>query len=357
MKKFSLNARDLLITAGAAGIAFVICAFLRMLSEADIFVPLIFVLTVLIVSRLTEGYFYGIFTSLVAVFGVNYAFTYPYFAFNFTISGYPITFLSMFIVSVITSALTTQVKRQEKMRLESEKEKLYSNFLRAISHDLRTPLTSIVGSASVILENEPSFTSEQRRMLLQEILDEATWLVQMVENLLSVTRMRGEATIRKTHELAEELVEGVSQKFRKRYPGIALRASIPDEPLFIPMDVMLIEQVLMNLLENAAVHGGSLTRVDLSVAVRGDKALFSVEDDGKGVEAGVMKHILEDGYFVTAKKERPDGKRNMGVGLSLCLSIVKAHGGAVTVENGARGGACFRFSLPMEGCASNVSQR
>jgi two-component system sensor histidine kinase KdpD len=354
-KHLSLNVKDSLITVAAIAIASAICAFLRILSNAEIAVPLIFVLTVLIVSRLTAGYFYGIFASLVAVLCINYVFTYPYFAFNFTISGYPITFLSLFVVSIITSALTTQVKRQEKLRLESEKEKLHANFLRAISHDLRTPLTSIVGAASVILENEHSFTDEQRRMLLKEILNEGTWLVQMVENLLSITRMRGEATIRKAHELAEELVGGVSQKFRKRYPDIPLRVSIPDEPLFIPMDVMLIEQVLMNLLENAAVHGENLTYVELSVVAREDEALFSVENDGNSIESEILERILDDSYFVTAKKERSAGKRNMGIGLSLCTSIVKAHGGSVSVENGAHGGVCFRFSLPMEGRMSHVS--
>ncbi|MDR2132832.1 MAG: DUF4118 domain-containing protein [Clostridiales Family XIII bacterium] len=359
MKKYlSLNAKDSLITAAAGATAFAICAFLRVFSDADISIPLIFVLTVLIVSRLTEGYFYGIFTSLVAVFGVNYVFTYPYFAFNFTISGYPITFLSMFVVSVITSALTTQVKRQEKLRLESEKEKLHANFLRAISHDLRTPLTSIIGSASVILENEDSFTAEQRRMLLKEILDEAAWLIRMVENLLSVTRMRGETAINKTLELAEELIGEASQKFKKRYPDIALCVSIPDEPIFIPMDIMLIEQVIMNLLENAAVHGGKPTRVELSLAVRGDRALFSVENDGDDIDPEIMERLRETDFFFTeaaADGKRAGGKRNMGIGLSLCSSIVRAHGGSVSAEAGSRGGACFRFSLPMEGHSSNVS--
>jgi two-component system sensor histidine kinase KdpD len=355
MKKYlSWNTKDALITAIAIAAAFAICAFLRMFGDVEISVPLIFVLTVLIVSRMTEGYFYGIFTSVAAVFGVNYAFTYPYFAFNFTISGYPITFLSMFIVSVITSALTTQVKQQEKLRLESEKEKLHADFLRAISHDLRTPLTSIVGSASAMLENEPSFTSEQRSMLLKDMLDEATRLIRMVENLLSITRMRGETAIRKTYEPAEELIGEASQKFRKHYPDITLSVSIPDEPLFVPMDIMLIEQVLMNLLENAAVHGENLTRVGLSVAVRGDRAVFSVENDGGGIDPEVIEQLSGNPYFITAKGGKQTGKRNMGIGLSLCTSIVRAHGGSVSAETGTRGGACFRFSLPMKE-SSNVS--
>jgi two-component system sensor histidine kinase KdpD len=354
-KHLSLNLKDSLITAATLAVAFAVCAVLRVFGDADISVSLIFVLTVLIVSRLTEGYFYGIFTSVAAVFGVNYVFTYPYFAFNFTISGYPVTFLSMFIVSVITSALTTQVKRQEKLRLESEKEKLHANFLRAISHDLRTPLTSIVGSASTILENECSVTEEQRRLMLGEILNDATWLIRMVENLLSVTRMRGETAINKTHELAEELVGEVSQKFRKRYPGIALQVSIPGEPLIIPMDILLIEQVLMNLLENAAIHGRNITRVDMSASVSGGEAIFAVEDDGDGISPEAMEHILENDYFVTSQRGNSDSKRNMGIGLSLCMSIVKAHGGKLSAEAGARGGLRFRFVLPMEECTSNVS--
>ncbi|MDR1246001.1 MAG: DUF4118 domain-containing protein [Clostridiales Family XIII bacterium] len=354
-KYFSLNLKDSLITISAIAVAFVICAALRLFNEADISISLIFVLIVLIVSRLTEGYFYGIFASVAAVFGVNYVFTYPYFAFNFTISGYPITFLSMFIVSVITSALTTQVKQQEKLRLESEKEKLYANFLRAISHDLRTPLTSIVGSASVILENERSFTEEQRHSMLKEILSDATWLIRMVENLLSVTRMRGEATIRKTQELAEELIGETSQKFKKRYPDTVLHVSIPAEPLFIPMDILLIEQVLINLLENAVIHGGNMTSIELSAAVSGRYAVFSVDNDGDSIDPEVIEHILETDYFITARRTKSDSKRNMGIGLSLCTSIVNAHGGSFSVETGGRGGACFRFSLPMEEGLADVS--
>jgi two-component system sensor histidine kinase KdpD len=354
-KYLSLNIRDSLITIATITAAFAFCAILRVFGDADISISLIFVLTVLIVSRLTEGYFYGIFTSVAAVFGVNYVFTYPFFAFNFTISGYPITFLSMFIVSIITSALTTQVKQQKKLRLETEKEKLHANFLRAISHDLRTPLTSIVGSTSAILENESSFSDEQRHLLLKEILNDATWLIRMVENLLSVTRMRGEATIDKKDELAEELIGEVSQKFKKLYPNTALHVSIPGEPLFIPMDILLIEQVLMNLLENAVIHGDEMTRVKLSVSVSGNEAVFSVDDDGNGTVNEVMLHLFETDYFITDKKGKSDGKRNMGIGLSLCTSIIKAHGGTLSAEPGAQGGVCLRFFLPMKEYSSNVS--
>jgi two-component system sensor histidine kinase KdpD len=176
----------------------------------------------------------------------------------------------------------------------------------------------------------------------------------MVENLLSVTRMRGEATIRKTHELAEELIGEVSQTFKKRYPDITLCVSIPEEPLFIPMDILLIEQVLINLLENAAIHGDNMTSIELSAGVSNGKAVFSVDNDGDHIEPEIMEHILQTDYFITAQKGKSDSKRNMGIGLSLCTSIVKAHGGSFSAETGPRGGACFRFSLPMEEGSSDA---
>jgi two-component system sensor histidine kinase KdpD len=177
----------------------------------------------------------------------------------------------------------------------------------------------------------------------------------MVENLLSVTRLRGEASIQKGHELAEELIGEVSRKFKKLYPAIPLRVSIPEEPLFIPMDILLIEQVLINLLENAAVHGRDLTRVEMTAAVSNGEAVFCVDNDGEDADPEVLKHISESDYFLTARRGKSDSKRDMGIGLSLCASIIKAHGGTFSAGKGARGGARFTFSLPMEEISSNVS--
>ena len=111
-----------------------------------------------LISRFTGGYFYGIFAALVSVLAVNFLFTFPYFAFNFTIAGYPLTMLCMLAVSVITSAMTTQIKRQGDLRIEAEREKTRSNLLRAVSHDLRTPLTSILGASSAIADNDTVLT-------------------------------------------------------------------------------------------------------------------------------------------------------------------------------------------------------
>ena len=213
--------RNILITLTILAAATVICFFLQQSVGTEAHAPLLFVLAVLFISRFTDGYGYGIFSAMAAVIAVNYIFTYPYFAFNFTITGYPLTFLVMLAVALSVSALTTQIKNQEKIRLESEKEKMRANLLRAVSHDIRTPLTSIAGSASVILENQDALSQDKVMELVANIKEEAQWLVRMVENLLSITRMNAEnAKIDKQEELAEEVISAAVSKFAKRFPGI-----------------------------------------------------------------------------------------------------------------------------------------
>ena len=123
-------------------------------------------LAVLLVARLTDGFLFSLVATVVSVIGVNYAFTYPYFAFNFTITGYPLTFVTMFAVSIVVGMLTDQVKREERVKSEAEKEKMKANLLRSVSHDLRTPLTSIIGSSSAVLENYDQFSDEVKKDLI-----------------------------------------------------------------------------------------------------------------------------------------------------------------------------------------------
>ena len=174
------------------GLTSVVCQTLKGVSSSDVHVPMIFVLAVLIVSLLTDGYFYGALAALVSVVGVNWAFTYPFFMLDFSIYGYPLTFMTMLAVGFAVSTLTSRVKEQERIRLESEKEKMRANLLRSISHDLRTPLTSISGSISAVLENGGSLGETQCKELLQDAKGDADWLCRMVENLLSITRISGD---------------------------------------------------------------------------------------------------------------------------------------------------------------------
>ena len=166
-------------------------------------------------SDFTDGYWWGVAGSVISVLAVNFAFRTPYFAFNFTIPENIFSGVVMLVVSFMTSTLTTRVKKQEQLRMESETEKMRANLLRAVSHDLRTPLTSIYGSCSTVIDNYDSLGREQKIKLLSEACADAQWLNRMVENLLSVTRIDADGVaIQKTPTVLEELVDTVLVRFR-----------------------------------------------------------------------------------------------------------------------------------------------
>lgn len=347
-RSIPIHLRDAIFTALLLGIAAAICFVLRSIDENGSFTLLIFVLAVVIISRFTEGYFWGVFSSLFGVICVNFVFTYPFWAFNFRLTGYPLTFLTMLAVSLIISAMNTKIKKQERLRTEAERETMRANLLRAMSHDIRTPLTSIVGNTAAILENEDSFSPEQKRRLLEDVNEDAQWLIRMVENLLSITRMSGgQAKIEKDCEAAEEIVGVSVSKFTKRFPAIHVSIEVPDEVLMVPMDATLIRQVIMNLLENAAIHGGNVTQIRVCLSREGTNACFAISDNGVGIPKERLSTIFNGGLSGVSHNNF-DMKKNMGIGLSVCYTIVKAHDGTMTAENLDSGGACFRFYLPLE---------
>jgi len=340
--------RDMSITVALLGAAALLCSILNAVGDSDSAVPLVFVLAVLLTARFTDGYFYGLFATVVSVFGVNYAFTFPYFEFNFSLTGYPFTFLTMFAVSLVVGMLTEQVKRQGRIEAEAEREKMKANLLRSVSHDLRTPLTSIIGSANVVLEHYDTLSDEEKKELIDHVRDDAQWLVRLVENILSITRIKDNAVrLKKYPEAAEEIVSEAVTKFRKNR-SMPVRVCVPDELLMVPMDATLIEQVLVNLMENVFIHAAGATEIEVGIS-RSDEnyALFSVEDNGKGIDADILPKLFEE-LFPHAKEVHADGRRSMGIGLSACMSIVKAHGGDMHAENRERGGARVCFVLPME---------
>lgn len=337
--------RNLSFTALVLVLTSAICAVIHLFVSTDSHVPLIFVLAVVIISRYTDGYWYGIVASFIAVIGVNCIFTYPYLHLDFTITGYPLTFAVMLTVAVIVSALTTQIKQQEQIRLQMEREQMRANLLRSVSHDIRTPLTSIVGSASAILDNYDTLDDDQKKTLTGDIRTEAQWLNRIVENILSITRMSGDARISKSEELAEEIVSSAVQKFKKHSPNIAVTVRIPDEVLIVPMDPILIEQVLLNLMDNSVMHGEKTSRIVINVSHEGRSAVFSVEDNGIGISPQTLPHMF-DGTLSLHYKDT-DSSHHMQIGLSVCMSIVRAHNGTMSAGNLPHGGARVWFSLPL----------
>ena len=345
-KYFPLSGRGWLIYFLSMGLASLLCLGLRQVSTSDVHVPILFVLVVLIVSLSTDGYFYGILAALTSVVAVNYAFTYPYMQLNFTVYGYPLTFLTMLGVGFAVSALTTRVKEQEDLRMESEREKVRANLLRAVSHDLRTPLTAISGSVSAVLEN-PEMEVQQRTELLEDARQDAEWLCRMVENLLSVTRIENgqSGQLHKQEEAMEEVLGAAVLAFRKRNPDIAVSVSVPEVPLFLPMDPVLIQQVLQNLMENAVIHGKHTTKIQVQAESGRDEAIISVTDNGCGIDPRLLEHLF-DGQL-PASGPSADTTRGLGIGLAVCRTIVEAHGGQIRAQNLPHGGAEFCFSLPL----------
>ena len=325
------------------------CYLLKFFNNGFEFVTMIFILSVFLISVCTDGYLFGIVSSLFCVLAANFIFTYPYFEFNFTMPGYPLTIICMLVVSITTSALTTKIKQHESIRFEAEREKTKSNLLRAVSHDLRTPLTSILGASSAIIENDDILEKKDRLKLLSEIKEDAGWLIRMVENLLYITRIDAEygAKITKQNEACEEVIADSVAKFKNRFPGNNVEIKIPDDLMMIPMDAILIEQVIVNLLENVVIHAKDATKIELSLYTKDKNAVFEVSDNGCWINQNILPHIF-DGSFKQNYENESDKKKNMGIGLSVCNTIIKAHNGTMSVNNKKSGGAVFRFTLPLE---------
>lgn len=345
-RTFSFSWRDLLVSAAILLCATGACALLHQTADTiDGFASPVYVLAVLLISRFTSGYLFGLIAAVLGVIGVNYVFTYPYMAFNFTISGYPLTMFTFLVVSLVTSTLTTKTKEQDRLRMENEKVKMRADLLRSVSHDIRTPLTSIMGATSAILEN-PALSPAEQQSLLVDVRDDAQWLIRVVENLLSITRIGNEsAKITKEPEAAEEVLDEAVRKFRKRFPAVSVEVHVPDELLLVPMDAILIMQVLSNLMENAVFHGGTTTHIALAAQRDGPWARFYVQDNGQGIPPQKL-HTLFSGALRCEDSSPGDGKRNMGLGLSVCMAIIRAHGGTLEAKN-LESGAEFSFCLPL----------
>ena len=156
---------------------FFLCLYIQRIFENNELIPTIFALCVFLIAVLTDGYFYGVLASVCSVLAVNYAFTFPYFRINFTIPQNVVSAVIMIAITLITCGITNKIKYQEQIKEESEKEKMRANLLRAVSHDLRTPLTTIYGASSALLESKDEFTKEQKDQMLEGIRQDSEWCI------------------------------------------------------------------------------------------------------------------------------------------------------------------------------------
>lgn len=329
--------------------------FQGIVANPDVNITMFYILGIVVVARYTYGYIWGFLFSILSVVSINYFFTYPYHKLNLTLEGYPITFAAMFIIYIITSVMTTNMKEQakilsaqEKELMEIQKEKMRANLLRAISHDLRTPLTGIIGNSSSYLKLEEKLSGQEKHEIVENIKEDANWLLNMVENLLSVTRINNEtAKVNKSMESVDEVISAAVARFRKRFPDAQLEVFPSDEAIMAMMDPLLIEQVISNILQNAQVHANSAKPIELRVNDKDGRVWFCIRDYGVGIDEDKIETIFDGVGYRKDSETTADGYKGMGIGLSICKTIVNAHGGKIKARNHGSGSE-FYFYLPEE---------
>jgi len=250
------------------------------------------------------------------------------------------------IAMQIQIAMDRERLSEEKKRAntEMEREKFRSNLLCAISHDLRTPLAGISGTAEVLTY---SLKEDADKNLAHGIYEEATWLTQMVENILSLTKLDdGKFILKKQPEAVEEIVGEAVKHIRKTAGLRDLIVEIPEDILIVPMDAKLILQVLINLLDNAVKHTRHDGCIRIKVTSNKQEVWFQVSDNGTGIKQTDLPYVFEAFFSKETRKE--DARKGIGLGLSIARAIVKAHGGRIFAENNPDHGATIRFSLPMK---------
>ena len=271
----------------------------------------------------------------------------------FDCEGWTLSEEEKIYVDTVISQLTLVIEREllsrekENTRIQVERERLKSTLLRSISHDLRTPLTGITGSAGFLLDNLGIMDEATIKSMLKDICSDSEWLSTMVENLLNLTRIQeGRLDINKKKEVVDDLVSSAVRLVSNRVGNHTLRMETPEDILLVAVDGRLFIQVLVNLLDNAFRHSGANTTVTLSVRQDGNCLKFVVADNGIGLPDGKIDKIF-DNFFTTAY-ENGDKQRGVGLGLTICKAMVEAQGGTIRAYNSPKGGAVFEVSMPME---------
>jgi len=304
----------------------------------------------------------------------DFFFVPPRYTFRVSDVEYLWTFAGMFLAAMIISHLTVRLREEaeaarqgeersvwllekaKKAEVDAETERLRSSLLSSVSHDFRTPLTAIVGSAGTLLDRQELQHNPAVRELLENIQEEGERLSHLVQNLLETTRLEsGAVQIRKELTPLEEVVGSALERVQKSLRDRAVKVDIPEDLPLIPMDATLMEQVFINLLENGARHTPAEAGLEISAAVQGGSVLMTMADHGAGLKPEAMERVFDKFYH-------DQSSHGAGLGLAICRAIVNAHGGRIWAENrppheqagerlssGARpgGGAIFRFTLPL----------
>ena len=318
---------------------------------------MLYIIAVLVISILTSKIYYCLGSSIVGVLVFNYLFTYPEFSFSAHDAGYPVTFLTMFITALIAGTLANKLKRntliaeqnareKEEAALLAQNEQLRANMLRTISHDLRTPLTSISGNASTLISGGTALDETARQQIYTDIFSESMWLIEMVENLLYATRIEdGRMQLNISVEILDDIVQEAVRHTERTHPKRNIIVDMYDEIIPVMADANLIVQVIVNLMDNAVKYSDEDSDVTVSVHLENEYAVISVSDHGIGISDEEKEKVFD--MFYTGGSRSSDSRRSLGLGLALCRSIITSHSGSVYVSDNIPNGTIVSFTLPI----------
>ena len=236
-------------------------------------------------------------------------------------------------------------REKEEAAILAKNEQLRANLLRAISHDLRTPLTSISGNASNLLSNGNSFDEATKKQLYTDIYDDSMWLINLVENLLSVTRIEeGRLNLHITEDLVDDVISEALHHVNRKSIEHHISVQNKEDYLLAKMDAKLMVQVIINIVDNAIKYTPKGSNILIKTWKQGDKAIISIADNGDGIPDDMKERVFD--MFYSGANKIADSRRSLGLGLSLCKSIVNAHGGKIAVSDNTPHGTVFTITLP-----------
>ncbi len=346
---FAPTVRDIGITFAVlvlvTGLGFLLDQF--GFTEANIIT--VYILGVLLTALFTRNSFCSVLSSAASVLLFNFFFAVPLLDFRAYETGYPITFAITLIAALITSSMAKRLdenaRQKEEAAAQIKNEQLRADLLRSISHDLRTPLTSISGNAENLLNNRQTMDDATQEATLTDIYEDAIWLNQLVENLLAITRIGEDRTrLNLSTELVEDVITEALRHIRSRSRDHIIKTELPDELLLAQMDARLISQVIINLVDNALKYtpAGSVIRICAQKQER--RIVLCVADNGPGIADKQKPKVFD--MFYTGENKIADHRRSMGLGLALCKSILALHGGEITLTDNVPQGCVFTFTLP-----------
>lgn len=251
------------------------------------------------------------------------------------------------IASQIAAVLERErlYEKQEKTQIQVQRERLRADMLRAISHDLRTPLTGIMGSASTVIDNFETISDDVKKTFLHNIYDDAYWLNEMVENILNMTRFdEGKIKLNIEQEAAEEIIAEAISRVKKHAGEHKILAEMPPGIVLLNVDGVLITQVLVNLLENAINYTPDGSEIVVALSQEKNYVVFEVSDNGPGISEENLPHMFE--RFYSRNEKCYGARRGTGLGLSLCKSIIEAHRGNISIKNNKPHGTVVKFCVP-----------